>query len=43
MAGAYWNSQFPGIGYCSKTDMEPPDERFNDEDWKIVRRILKTA
>ena len=42
MAGAYWNSQFPGR-LLFKDRRGDPDARFTDEDWQAVRRILETA
>lgn len=42
MAGAYWNSQFPGR-LLFKDGRGDPDARLTDEDWQAVRRILETA
>ncbi|WP_298048700.1 SWIM zinc finger domain-containing protein [uncultured Bifidobacterium sp.] len=47
MVGKYWNGQFP----ASRERGDVPDvesvvdsiDRFTDEDWKAVRRILETA
>ena len=42
LAGTYWNGQFPER-LLFKDRRGDPDERFTDEDWKAIRRILETA